>query len=435
MISTEIFTDKRVLLLQGPIGPFFFRLARDLQKAGAQVSKIDFNGGDWLFSSKGAIQFRGDLSEWPTFLEQVLIERQIDIVLLFGDCRQLHRIAYEVAHSRGLLIGVFEEGYIRPDYITFEFFGVNAHSQIPRDSQVYLGQPEVEELPTIRVKNSIWHAGLWGNLYYLASILLRPLYKHYQHHRPLQFREFGLWVRCVWRKQLYKIKEKNIQEELTQHLSRHYFLVPLQVHNDAQLHVHSSYSSVESFIAEVVSSFAKHAPQNTHLVIKHHPLDRGHHDYSLLIYRLNKQHQLGNRVQYIHDQHLPTLLEHARGVVLINSTVGLSALHHGTPTKTCGSAIYDLAGLTFQGSLDEFWMQAQYEKVDAELYTKFRNYLIRNTQLNGNFYRRLANQDSSAGLIWTQGKLQELKTEIDDHKNRTEFVMSETPTPNSKFVM
>lgn len=412
----EAFKDKRVLLLQGPMGPFFSRLSRDLKKVGAQVSKIDFNGGDWLFSPKGSIQFRGNLSEWPVFLERVLIERQIDIVLLFGDCRPIHRLAHRVVHLRGLTIGVFEEGYIRPDYITFELFGVNGNSKIPRSPQVYLSQPQNEASTCISVGNSLWHAALWGMVYFQASILLRRFYKQYQHHRPLHYSEFWAGLRSIWRKQCYKIKEKNIQEELAGNLSKRYFLVPLQVHNDAQLYVHSTYRSIENFIVEVFSSFAKHAPEDTHLVIKQHPLDRGYHDYSLLIARLGKKHGLEKRVKYIHDQHLPTLLEHARGVVVINSTVGLSALHHGTPTKTCGSAIYNIKGLTFQGKLGDFWTQAEYEIVDAELYVKFRHYLIENTQLNGNFYRRLNNQHSKqksfSGLVWTKSTLSSQKDVI-----------------------
>ena len=41
--------NRRVLLLQGPIGPFFRNLGDDLIQAGATVHKINFNGGDWLF--------------------------------------------------------------------------------------------------------------------------------------------------------------------------------------------------------------------------------------------------------------------------------------------------------------------------------------------------------------------------------------------------
>jgi capsular polysaccharide export protein len=44
----------------------------------------------------------------------------------------------------------------------------------------------------------------------------------------------------------------------------------------------------------------------------------------------------------VHDLHLPTLLAHASGTVVINSTVGPSALHHKVPSKTTGSAFYDM---------------------------------------------------------------------------------------------
>ena len=43
------FRNKRVLMLQGPVGPFFARLGVDLTHAGAVVFKVNFNGGDWLF--------------------------------------------------------------------------------------------------------------------------------------------------------------------------------------------------------------------------------------------------------------------------------------------------------------------------------------------------------------------------------------------------
>ena len=403
MIDADLSTykNKRVLLLQGPIGPFFRRLAGDLKRAGAaDVVKIDFNGGDWLFSPKGSIQFRGRMAEWADFLDRVLSERQIDTVLLFGDCRPVHRIAHRVADKRGVTIGVFEEGYIRPNYVTLELFGVNGHSTIPRIPEAYLEAPKVEEVESVSVGNSLWFAVMWCMMYYEASILLRPFYRHYTHHRPLNFNESWPWLRSVWRKQLYKLQEKGIQEELVEKFSGNYFLVPLQVHNDAQLLVHSSFTSVQAFIFEVLTSFAKHAPQDTLLVIKQHPLDRGYRNYSDYVATLAAQYHLGNRVRYIHDQHLPTLLEHARGVVVVNSTVGLSALHHGTPTKVCGEAIYDLKGLTFQGRLHAFWKHAAELVVDAELYIRFRSYLVSHTQLNGNFYRRLTVANSEAGLVW-----------------------------------
>ena len=394
------FKGRRVLLLQGPLGPFFRRLARDLTAAGAEVSKIDFNGGDWLFSQVGAIAFRGTRAAWPVFFEQVLDERQIDMVLLFGDCRPLHSAAHDIAVARGIDLGVFEEGYVRPDYITLERFGVNGHSRISRSPVFYLNTPKTDVAATVDVGNTFWYAAMWEMLYYQASVLLRPWFRHYQHHRPLSMGESLPWLRGTWRKHVFARKEKGVQATLSSTLSKQYFLVALQVHNDAQLHVHSGFGSVPNFIETVVSSFARLGPFGTHLVIKQHPLDRGYHDHSQLVDALARSLGVVNRVRYIHDQHLPTLLEHARGVVLINSTVGLSALSHGTPLKVCGTAIYDMQGLTFQGPLDDFWQHASDLTVNPELYLRFRNYMIEQTQLNGSFYRRLDIDGSAAGLVW-----------------------------------
>jgi capsular polysaccharide export protein len=396
---------KRVLLLQGPIGPFFRRLARDLTQAGALVHKVNFNGGDWLFYPFGAINFRGRMNEWPEYFESLLDQLHIDVVILFGDCRPIHSASHQIAHRRGLEIDVFEEGYIRPDFVTLERFGVNNHSQIPRFPEYYLNLPTYQVERVVKMGNTYWYAALWANLYYFMAGLLKPLFSHYVHHRPLNWLELLPWFRSVWRKGYYTIKECCAISQITVDMKSRYFLVPLQVHNDAQVLVHSDFDSVVNFIEEVMVSFSKHAPRETVLIIKHHPMDRGYHDYSKLIRKQIEKLELQGRCLYIHDQHLPTLLQHARGVVVINSTVGLSALHHETPLKVCGNAIYDMKGLTFQGALDEFWQNAQLTKLDRSLLQSFQGYLVQHTQWNGSFYKRLPNSVSATGLNWATKKL------------------------------
>ena len=397
----QSFAGKKVLLLQGPVGPFFRRLARDLQRAGAQVQKIDFNGGDWLFSPRKAMRFSGNADSWADYLDEALTRHRIDVVLLFGDCRPLHRIALEVAARRGVEIGVFEEGYVRPDFVTLERHGVNGNSKIPRNPEFYKARSASPQLPTRPVGNTFWYMALWAMAYYVAAALLSPVYPCYQHHRPLGLREGWPWLRSAFRKHLFKWRERGTEHDLASNYSGRFFLAALQVHNDAQIHVHSEYASVEAFIAGVIKSFRRGAPRDTLLVIKHHPMDRGYHDYSKQIAALVREYGLHGRVRYIHDQHLPTLLTHARGVVLINSTVGLSALDHCTPLKVCGTALYDMPGLTFQGRLDHFWREAVHHRVDKALSASLRNYLIDRTQLNGNFYRRLRLPGFSAGLVWS----------------------------------
>lgn len=398
------FSGRRVVLLQGPIGPFFRRLATDLESAGAEVLKINFTGGDLLFSHGRSIVFRQGREKWGAFFENVLVKHRIDTVLLFGDCRPVHQIAHEIAARKGVEIGVFEEGYIRPDYVTLERHGVNGNSRMPRSFDFYL-RAKTGTIPPVRhVGNMFWHAACWAVLYYLASALLWPLFHRYEHHRPLTILEGLPWIRSAWRKVLYRRRERGAQQRLATELSKQFFLVPLQVHNDAQVHTHSDFASVEAFIGHVISSFAKHGPANTVLVIKHHPMDRGYHDYSRVIRQFGEDAGIAGRLMYIHDQHLPTLLDHARGVVLINSTVGLSALTHGAPLKCCGDALYDMEGLTFQGALDQFWKRSATFKPNRELFQQFLGYLVDTTQLNGSFYRPLRIPGSAAGLVWERPK-------------------------------
>lgn len=395
------YRGRNVLMLQGPLGPFFNRLATDLKLTGAKVTKVNFNGGDFLFAP-GGINFKGSLETWPYFLKIILAAYNIDLILLFGDCRPLHQCAHKLAEELGIEVGVFEEGYVRPNYITLERYGVNAHSQISRDPSVYLGHAESKQLPESEVGNAFWATAIWAILYYLASALMRPAFREYKHHRPLSIREAWPWALGAVRKQYYKFKERGLETLLKTTLSKKYFLVPLQVHNDSQVKVHSNFTTVERFIEETVKSFAENADKDIYLAIKHHPMDRGYHDYSRLIRRLELQHALHGRILYIHDQHLPSLLENALGVVLINSTVGLSSLHHQTPLKVCGEAMYDIPGLTCQSDISMFWRAPADYPVNMALYIKFRNYLVRNTQINGSFYKRINKRATplASGLIW-----------------------------------
>ena len=395
------FSGKHILLLQGPLGPFFRRLSHDLVSSGARVSKVNFNGGDWLFYPTGGIQFKGRMEDWPAFLAGLLAELKIDVILLFGDCRPIHRCVREQAERFGIQLGVFEEGYVRPDHITLEGGGINANSTLPRDKNFYLTYPVEQSSEPLKVGHVFWYAALWALLYYLASSIFKPAFPHYRHHRRLAVRELLPWIRGLWRKCFYRIKERHVQHRLQTEYSGQFFLVPLQVYYDSQIRVHSNYPSIESFIHEVVSSFAKNADPDVALVIKHHPMDRAYRDYTQLWESLSEGYGLQDRLLYVHDLQLPSVLPHARGVVVVNSTVGLSALLYGVPVKVCGRAIYDIPSITYSGRLKNFWREAPFHKPDQTALQSFRSYLIEHTQLNGSMYKRLPVKGSRTGVVWS----------------------------------
>ncbi len=381
---------KKILFLQGPMGAFFAQLERRFSAAGAQTFRIGFNVGDYFFSAKQAYTpYRGTVAAWPEFIVRYLEEKQIEMIFIFGDCRYYQSTAIYAAKNSGIEVFVFEEGYIRPDYITLERYGVNNYSHLPRDPEFYRALETKEVRPPQNTEGSGFKLGYSVVVYYLLGNLFSWRYPHYEHHRSFDAsKEFYLGLRNVVRKFKYQQQERGIIDMVKGSWHKKYFFVPLQTHNDFQILQHSLYRSVETFITDVLRSFGEHADEKHMLVFKHHPVDRGRKDYTDFIMAEAKSVGVETRVKVLHDVHLPTLLKNARGTVTINSTVGLSSLYHKTPTLTMGNAIYDVEELTHPASaLNVFW--SEQSPVDSALYQKFRQYLIENTQINGSFYGKL----------------------------------------------
>jgi len=384
--------DKNILLLQGLMGNFFKKLDLVFRKKGAKTYKIGFNAGDWFFSNKdNYIPFRGKKEEWGEFIRNFFKDKKIDMIFLFGDCRYYQKVAIQEALKfENIEIFVFEEGYIRPDFVTMEKYGVNNYSKISRDPQFYRNLPSdfFHKRPILPANPKYWKMALSATVYYILAKTFLFRYPYYEHHRELAVIKEAFWgIRSLYRKYLYMPKDKKLTQKLATKLSKRYYFVPLQTYNDFQLREHSSFSTIEEFLERVLCSFASFAPKDTYLVIKHHPMDRGRKNYTKFIEKLSLSLNIKDRVIVGHEMHLPTCLKNAIGTITINSTVGISSLFHYIPTITLGDALYDIEGLTCKGMpLDEFW--TNYKEPDKELFRKFRYYLIETTQLNGSFYGR-----------------------------------------------
>jgi capsular polysaccharide export protein len=151
-------------------------------------------------------------------------------------------------------------------------------------------------------------------------------------------------------------------------------------------------------LAEVVASFARHAPARLRLVIKMHPLDNALEDWARIARREARRRGVADRVRVMDGGPLDTLIEHAQGVLCVNSTVGLTALRVRRPVCALGAAIYDMPGLTHQGPLSRFWTAP--EGPEAELVEAFVAALAATLQVRGSFYnprgRRAAAREIAA---------------------------------------
>ena len=370
------------------------------------VHRIHFNGGDRLFwSGGGTVAYRGSRRDWTGFLQQRLEQWAITDLVLFGDCRPLHRLAIDAARRRGIEVHVFEEGYLRPNWITLEAGGVNDNSRLPRDGAWY--REAARGLPQ-------WQAGIpvAGNfprraaedvLYNVVTWLCTPLYPGYATHKPWHpFAEY----RSGTRRFLSKRADRSHRDRTAAELAggaRPYYLMPLQLEADSQIRFHSQFGGIAPAIERVIESFARHAPPDSLLAVTEHPLDAGVVDHQQVTLRLARQAGVAGRVVYMRGGSTEPLVQRARGVVTVNSTLGVLALGYGVPVKTLGRALYDLPGLTFQAPLHRFWNDAA--PPDAALFDCFRRVLAARTQVNGGLYSRaglrLAADNAAKRLLGT----------------------------------
>ncbi len=166
--------------------------------------------------------------------------------------------------------------------------------------------------------------------------------------------------------------------------NKSFYLVPLQLDRDSQISVHSDLSGMAEFADRVMQSFKAKAPASDILVFKNHPLDCGCRKMKATILALASKHGLSKRLVFIDAGKLPYLLACTKGVITVNSTAGLSAITHSKKLIALGRAIYNFEGLTYQGSLDDFW-NAEYTP-NIGLLHKFRQYLLETRQVNGCHY-------------------------------------------------
>ena len=370
-ITTRV--RREFLFLQGPPGPFFFELSRALAESGDGVHRINLSGGDLRDWTVGATNYRGRKRDWPMFFDRYLRTNRITDLILFGDCRPMHQAALRMAQLRGIHIHVFEEGYIRPDWMTLERDGVNGHSPIVKDPDIILDAarwlPPVQKLPPItadfrrRARDSFQH--------YFHVFIGKAAFPFYRCHRQGSLAADAVgwayrFVRQRWR-------SRQADRTLAEIANRPYYLFPLQLTGDYQIRSHSPFGSMPVAVDFVLDSFAQFAPPDTVLLVKEHPLDSGFRNWRTYLRRRARKLGISHRVRHIDGGELDSLAENSLGMVCVNSTSGTLALEVGIPVAVLGDAVYDIPGITHQAGIDLFWSSP--EMPDPVLYEAFKRML------------------------------------------------------------
>jgi capsular polysaccharide export protein len=433
--------NRRILIVSAPFGPFSRVLAGELEAGGAWVRRMLFNIGDVVYWRRdGGLTFDGDVGDWPAHLADLVVTHGLTDLILFGEggpynqavlsrAEALKALAAEavaraqaasdrvasvsalepsraqaasdrvasvsalepsraqaasdrVASVSALRIWVLENGYFRPDWVTVEQDGVNARSSLARHRAAY-DPPIPEIVPARPVGRALPHHVANISLYHFLQFLVRP----FVFRRYAQPYTAPAWLQCAGHIRRYfglMLARRSENEVRVIRARGPFFLACLQREGDAQLLRYSTYADNTAFLAEVMTSFARHAPAEARLVVKNHPLDPGLVDLRRITRVLAMDRGLTGRVDFIDGGNLAQLCRASNGMVVNNSSAALSALGFKTPVKVMGQAFFDIEGLTHQDPLDTFWTRQT--PPDTDLFTRFRAHVIARTQVNGNYH-------------------------------------------------
>ena len=381
--------DRRFLFLQGPHGPFFHRLGRMLVAAGAQVWRVGFNRGDRAFwPADSFIPYRDKPEHWPAAFATLIADRRITDLVLYGDTRPIHAQAIVVARAAGLTVHVFEEGYLRPYWVTYERGGSNGHSRLMQTTvaqmQTALAQMDMD-LPDAPARwGDMRQHIFWGALYHWFVLAGFWDFRNFQPHRSVSVtQEFLLYVKRLALLPFHRW-ERAIASFRIKHGGFPYHLVLLQLEHDASFRMHSPFNSMTQFLTLVIEGFAKGAPPHHHIVFKAHPLEDGRTALARDLRRLARAHGVTGRVHFVRGGKLAGLLNHARSAVTVNSTAAQQVLWRGLPLKTFGAAVYAKPEFVSTQSLPDFF--ALPTRPDSRAYRDYRHYLLETSQIAGGFY-------------------------------------------------
>jgi capsular polysaccharide export protein len=376
------------LFIGAPFGPFFRRLARDIEAAGGEVYRTVCEGGEYLETPANCrIVYRRRAGDWKRFIRGVVRRKKIDAVITFNDTLPRNRGALEVAEEFGLHSFVLENGYLRPHWVTLERDGVNGFSRLPRDPRVYLEARQGAAEPS---DDRRFPAGLKPHVnhtitHFLAAILFKPaLGFDANYYGDSVYRQgYGYLREYLWRMTHDETPTLARALELADE-GRKVFLALLQKPGDAQLVVHSRHGGNAAFVEELIASFAADSPADAILVVKQHPLDYGVERTPARVAALIERHNLADRVFFLRKTSIDKIMARAHAVVTINSTAGLAAIIEEKPVLCVGRAFYNIPGLTSAAPLSRFWREAA--PPSSDLVRGFIAFLKSTSQFNGGFH-------------------------------------------------
>ncbi|MBI1416114.1 MAG: capsule biosynthesis protein CapA [Limimaricola sp.] len=361
-----------------------------LRRADCAVWRVGFNAGDraFWFGGEGYIPYRGTPEDWPDACAGLIDQHGITDLVLYGDVRPIHAQAVARAKAQGVRVHVFEEGYMRPYWVSYERDGSNGHSRLMRlsvaDMRKALARSDLEVPEPPAHWGDMRHHVFYGALYHWFVLFRNRDYRAFRPHRDLPLTtETLLYTRRLLLMPFIAM-DRMIANARIKYGGFPYHLVLLQLEHDSNFLAHSPFATMADFLEVVIAGFAEGAPGHHHLVFKAHPLENGRTPTAQVIDTIARRHGVEGRMHYVRGGKLARLMDHARTAVTVNSTAGQQALWRALPLKVFGEAVYAKPEFVSDQPLADFFAQPM--RPDSRAYRDFRRFLLETSQVPGGYY-------------------------------------------------
>ena len=386
-LESKVRKSRRVLLLQGPVGPFFSNLQIAFENALFETKRVLFHSADALHASRhNTVRVSGDIQSWESWIQSEFDNNRPDAVVFFGSNRPAHKVAREVARKMGVEVIALEEGYLRPGYITCELGGNNQHSPLLNWKPSYRYR---EPKKPLSLRTSFFMMCIWGAVYYIWREFTgkRQEQDFYHRHTKGVVYEGASWANHIFRSLLAKLKERWLISRIVSSYAGNYILVPLQTPPDSQLKSASRGWSNDKLVQEILHA-RKIGAGHEIIVFRTHPLDMKSNEIASYIRKMAKDLDISDSVVVIRSGAIGKLTKRSSGMIVINSTSAFFAIFHCIPVLVLGDAVYRHESIVTVGygpeSIVEFLSNRSLQ--DREVGAEFIEAVKATALLPGDFY-------------------------------------------------
>lgn len=320
---------RTILFLQGPPSDFPRVVADELEARGHRTLRVNLSLSDWLlWHDHRCTSFRGRLNAWPDYIRAFMRDNGVTDLVYYQDRFPYHSAALEVARDLGVTTVAYENGYLRPDWITVEREGMSVRSLFPEDPEaIRKAAAPLSDVPMeVRYPHPFWLEATHEVLFHLVNafdFLFFPRFNQDKYYHPV-FEYLSTIPRLLLARR--RDRHANILISDLIESGAPYFVFPLQLQSDYQLRYNAQYPHLANALELVVASFARNAHASARLVVKVHPMDQGIEPWRRIVKKLARKYDVKRRVYLVDGGQLVTLLQHTAGALMVNSTTGLHAV-------------------------------------------------------------------------------------------------------------